>query len=67
MMNYWIKRFREPSTLLGFLSVMCIFSKQLFDVDLTPEQIEAIKDFGIVLAGGAGIAAKDYQDNEGDL
>lgn len=61
-MNYWIRRFKEPSTWLGLLAIFCIFAKQLFNVDLTPEQIAGIKDFGVILAGGAGIAAKDHHD-----
>ena len=53
------KRLSETSTWLGFLAVLCVFSKQLFDFDLSPEQINKIQDFGILLAGGAGIASKD--------
>jgi hypothetical protein len=60
-MSYWIRRFKEPSTWLGLLAILCIFAKQLFNIDLTPEQIAGIKDFGVILAGGAGIAAKDHQ------
>lgn len=62
-MNYWAKRFKEPSTLLGFLAIVCMFSKQVFNVDLTPEQIAVIKDFGVILVGGAAISAKDHHEN----
>ncbi len=62
-MNYWHQRIKEPSTLLGLLAVACVFSKQIFNVELTPDQVDSIKDFGLVLAGGAGIAAKDYHEN----
>lgn len=58
-MNYINQRMKETSTWLGLLSVACVFSKQLFNVDLTGDQITAIQDFGIILAGGAGVAAKD--------
>ncbi|MFZ4504692.1 MAG: hypothetical protein ACOYM1_12165 [Methylovulum sp.] len=58
-MNYINKRFAEPSTWLGLLSVACMFSKQLFDFEFNDQQISAIQDLGIILAGGAGIAAKD--------
>ena len=58
-MNYIAKRFKETSTWLGLLSVSCMFSKQLFDIDLSADQITSIQDLGIILAGGAGIAAKD--------
>jgi hypothetical protein len=58
-MNYLNQRMKEISTWLGLLSVTCVFSKQLFDVDLNAEQIASIQDLGVILAGGAGVAAKD--------
>jgi hypothetical protein len=54
-MKILIDRLKEPSTWLGLLSLGCVFSKELFGIDFTPEQSDAIMKAGLAFAGATGV------------
>ena len=54
MKQYFIDRFKEPSTWRGVVLVITAFVTAL-----TPEQKEAIIAIGVFLSGALGIATKD--------
>ncbi len=53
-MNWILSRLREPSTYLGAFAVANAF----FNIDLTPEQKDAIMQLSIALVGGGLIVSK---------
>ena len=53
-MNWIISRFKEPSTYIGIFAVASAF----FNIDLTPEQKDAVMQLSIALVGGGLIVSK---------
>jgi hypothetical protein len=53
-MNWILARLKEPSTYLGAFAVASAF----FNINLTPEQQEAIMQLSIALVGGGLIVSK---------
>ena len=53
-MNWLIARFKEPSTYMGLFAVGSAF----FQIDLTPEQQNALIQLSVALLGGGLIVSK---------
>jgi hypothetical protein len=53
-MNWLISRFKEPSTYIGLFAVASAF----FNIELTPEQKDAVMTLSIALLGGGLMVSK---------